>query len=219
MTPEEIANWRRETRTRLIEKRRAVSPIARTAWSGEIERRLYDLLKKTPAEIIAGYAPIRGEFDPVPLLDRLTRGGRRAALPAIIMKGEVMEFRAWDADSEMEHGLFGIPVPKKRDIVIPQTLFIPCVGFDAENYRLGYGGGYFDRTLAALSPRPMAIGLAFELGRLETVYPQPHDIRLDVIVTETGVQKLRPPAPPAKADAEREPEPEPERESGGPGEG
>ena len=63
------------------------------------------------------------------------------------------------------------------------------VGFDAANYRLGYGGGYFDRTLAALSPRPIAIGLGFELSRLATIFPQPHDIPLDLIVTEAGPQR------------------------------
>ncbi len=66
-------------------------------------------------------------------------------------------------------------------------MLIPLVGFDAQGYRLGYGGGYFDRTLAALSPRPRTIGVGFELGRLATIDPQPHDIPFDIIVTEAGI--------------------------------
>ena len=82
--------------------------------------------------------------------------------------------------------MWSIPIPERREIMLPHAVLAPLVGFDRECYRLGYGGGYFDRTLAVLSPRPMAIGVGFELSRIETIYPQPFDIPMDVVVTEAG---------------------------------
>jgi 5-formyltetrahydrofolate cyclo-ligase len=87
----------------------------------------------------------------------------------------------------MEAGVWDIPQPKARNVVVPDVALAPLVGFDAERYRLGYGGGFFDMTLGSLQPRPFAIGVGFELGRLATVYPQPHDVRMNAIVTEDGV--------------------------------
>jgi 5,10-methenyltetrahydrofolate synthetase len=84
--------------------------------------------------------------------------------------------------------VWNIPTPQKRDIVIPHAVLAPLVGFDPKCYRLGYGGGYFDRTLAALSPRPLAIGVGFELSRIRTIYPQPFDIPMDVVVTEVDIR-------------------------------
>jgi 5-formyltetrahydrofolate cyclo-ligase len=89
----------------------------------------------------------------------------------------------------MTPGVYDIPVPAMRDVVVPAVLLVPVVGFDRTNYRLGYGGGYYDRTLAAADPRPMAIGVGFELSRLNTIHPQPHDIPLDAVVTEAGTQR------------------------------
>ena len=82
---------------------------------------------------------------------------------------------------------YGIPVPASGAPVLPQALLIPVVGFDAAGFRLGYGGGYFDRTLASLRPRPLAIGVGFELSRLASVHPERHDEPLDLIVTEVGI--------------------------------
>ena len=83
----------------------------------------------------------------------------------------------------------GIPYPARGELVVPRSLVIPLLGFDRANYRLGYGSGYYDLTLATALPRPAAIGVGFELSRLETVYPQPHDIPMDLIVTELGLQR------------------------------
>lgn len=87
----------------------------------------------------------------------------------------------------MTKGVFDLPVPDGTEVVRPEALLIPPVGFDAQGYRLGYGGGYFDRTLAAMVPQPLKIGVAFELSRIPTIYPQPHDVPMDFIVTEAGV--------------------------------
>ena len=88
----------------------------------------------------------------------------------------------------MARGIWNIPIPAERVVVEPTALLVPLVGFDREHYRLGYGGGYYDRTLGAKSPRPYAIGVGYESGRLATIHPQPHDIPMDAIVTEAGVE-------------------------------
>jgi 5-formyltetrahydrofolate cyclo-ligase len=110
---------------------------------------------------------------------------RVAALPSIL--GERLEFTTWSREAPMRAGEFGIPVPAHGRPVHPDVLFIPCVGFDAARYRLGYGGGYYDRTLARIVPWPLAVGVAFECARLASITPQPHDIQLDAIITEVGV--------------------------------
>jgi 5-formyltetrahydrofolate cyclo-ligase len=96
-------------------------------------------------------------------------------------------FREWWPGSRMTPGVWGIPVPAEGEAVLPATLLVPLVGFDRQGYRLGYGGGYYDRTLAAMPGRPLAIGVGFEQALLDTIHPQPHDVPMDVIVTAQGV--------------------------------
>jgi 5-formyltetrahydrofolate cyclo-ligase len=86
----------------------------------------------------------------------------------------------------MEPGAYGIQVPASKQRMKPQVLLIPCLGIDQNRYRLGYGGGYYDRTLARLSPRPVAVGIGFDCARMASIKPQPHDIRLDLAITEGG---------------------------------
>ncbi len=94
----------------------------------------------------------------------------------------------------MEKGIWDIPTPQVRDVMTPDAIIVPLVGFDERGYRLGYGGGYFDRTLAAAARRPLAIGLGLEDSSLRTIYPQPHDIAMDLIVTDQGVHRAVPAA-------------------------
>jgi 5-formyltetrahydrofolate cyclo-ligase len=188
-------SWRRDTRGRLIASRVGAAADERARWSAAIERHLEALLRAAPPGIVAAYWPVRGEFDPRPLVIRLAEEGWRAALPVIGAPRAPMVFRAWSAEAAMTDSHYGIPVPADAPELAPATLLLPLVGFDAGNYRLGYGGGYFDRTLAALSPRPRTIGLGFELARLDTVHPLAHDIPLDLIVTEAGVQERPSTAP------------------------
>ncbi|MGA8380332.1 MAG: 5-formyltetrahydrofolate cyclo-ligase, partial [Stellaceae bacterium] len=100
-----------------------------------------------------------------------------------------LEYRAWRPGDPLVDGVWNIPVPERRDIVVPQAVLAPLVGFDRDCYRLGYGGGYFDRTLAALAPRPWAIGVGFEASMIETIRPQAHDIPMDLIVTEACLRR------------------------------
>jgi 5-formyltetrahydrofolate cyclo-ligase len=185
----DIRLWRRQQRERLIAARLAVDTERHGRWSKAIERRLAALLDTLPGRVIGFYWPHQGEFDARPLADRLIKQGRSVALPAIVKRRGPLEFRAWRPDAEMETGTYGIPVPKCRHVLVPDILVVPLLGFDARNYRLGYGGGYFDRTLAALVPRPVAVGVGFELSRLASIFPQPYDVAMDFIVTEA---ELRP---------------------------
>jgi 5-formyltetrahydrofolate cyclo-ligase len=185
----EVKQWRRERRAELIARRMAVPAATRRAWGAVIEQAIAELIASSKRQTIGFYWPFKAEFDPRPLVRRLISDGLRAALPAVIEKKAPMEFRLWTPESEMEDGIWNIPVPKRRDVVVPDLVLAPVVGFDAESYRLGYGGGYFDRTLAVLAPRPMAVGVGFELGRLATVYPQAHDIPMNAVATEAGLQR------------------------------
>ena len=135
------------------------------------------------------YWPFKGEFDPRPTVIELLAQEWRAALPVVVAKEHPLTYRAWTPDTRMERGVLGIMVPSYGAPVTPNVVLSPLVGFDAARYRLGNGGGYFDRTLAALEPKPFAIGVGFALGRLATIHPQPHDQPMDVIVTEEGIAR------------------------------
>jgi 5-formyltetrahydrofolate cyclo-ligase len=180
----ELKAWRRAERQRLLALRTRAPAAERRLWSQKIEARLRSLLDKRTDFILGVYWPFQAEFDPRPLIDWLVATGSAVALPAVVDKNGPLEYRAWRPSEELVDGVWGIPVPKAREIVLPQAVLAPLVGFDRRSYRLGYGGGYFDRTLAALSPRPLAIGVGFEMARIDTIYPQAFDIPMDIVVTE-----------------------------------
>ena len=134
--------------------------------------------------------PMKNEPDILPLLTTWRAVGGTtfdALLPVVVDTGAALAFRAWAPDIPMVEDRFGIPTPAVGDFLLPQALLIPLVAFDTAGYRLGYGGGFFDRTLTSLQPRPLAIGVGFELCRVDTIHPEPHDQRLDAVVTEAGV--------------------------------
>ena len=189
MDDDHIEKWRRQERRRLLAERLAVGPEQHRRWSAIIDRRLSLLLEGLPGSVVGLYWPVRGEFDARPLAPRLREQGRATALPTVIERGGRLEYRRWDGETEMAEGFYGIPIPSERRLMDPAIIIVPLLGFDAANYRLGYGGGYFDRTLAALEPRPVAIGAGFETGRLDTVFPRPHDIAMDIVVTEAALQR------------------------------
>ena len=184
----DVGAWRRDTRARLIEARQQIPPSEHHRASSVIVSLLEDVLGKLPPQILSAYWPFKAEVDLRDLLGHLQDDGWRTSLPAVVRPRAPLEFLLWTRDSQMDEGVYGIPVPRDRHPVIPTIVVIPLVAFDAMNYRLGYGGGFFDRTLAAMDPRPRTIGVGFELCRLGTIYPSPQDIPLDLIVTETGVQ-------------------------------
>lgn len=186
-TWDEIKRWRRARRQELIGRRQALPQGERR----HLQARIIGLLEARFPELAGGligfYWPIRGEIGLHPLIRRLVEQGTGAALPVVVEQRRPLEFFAWRPGDRLERGFWDIPVPAQRRVVRPTVLLVPLVGFDPQGYRLGYGGGYYDRTLAAMTPRPRAIGVGYELGRLETIHPQPHDIPMDAIVTEAGV--------------------------------
>jgi 5-formyltetrahydrofolate cyclo-ligase len=185
----ELKAWRRSERQRLLTLRTGAPPDQRRQWGQKIDERLRPLLRDRAGLTLGVYWPFQAEFDPRLLIDWLIAMGSAVALPAVVDKKGPLEYRAWRPGEALVDGVWNIPIPEKREIVVPQGVLAPLVGFDRDCYRLGYGGGYFDRTLAALSPRPLAIGVGFELSQLETIHPQDFDIPMDLIVTEAGVRR------------------------------
>ena len=183
-TPLEIKSWRHQQRQQLIEKRIAVHGYQRKLCQQEILLKLSDILKDMQPGIIAFYWPFKGEIDCRKLVSDILQQGWQAALPAVTKVSSPLEFRQWTPETPLISGVWKIPVPKSRTIVVPNVMLIPLVGFDECHYRLGYGGGYYDRTIIEIEPSPMKIGIGFELARLTTIYPQSYDIAMDIILTE-----------------------------------
>ena len=166
--------------------RLALPEGARAAAEAAIAARLEEGLGTMAPAVLAFCWPVRGEVDCRPLLPKLAGLGWRFCQPVVVERERPMVFRAWTPDSPMATDPHGIPVPAAGEILIPDVALIPLVAFDGQGARLGYGGGYFDRTLASLSPRPLAIGVGFDLARVDSILPGVHDIPMDAIVTETG---------------------------------
>ncbi len=147
-----------------------------------------------PDTVVGAYWPIKGEFDPLPALHRWKEDGelvdqpqlRRIGLPVVNKEHKTMIFRAWYPGCPMEEDAYGIPKPKDTEVIVPTLLFVPCVGYAAGGYRLGYGGGFYDRMLGSLQPRPVTVGLGFGVGFLPDFEPEAHDVPLDAILNEHG---------------------------------
>ena len=180
---------RRAIRQTLLQRREAMDHTTLAALHRAIAGHLAELLARLAPRSIGFTWPYRAEFDALPTVRDWLAGDeqRRAALPVVGDKGAPMTFHIWTPDCVMAFDRYGIPYPAAGDAVTPELLLIPCNGFDARGYRLGYGAGHYDRTLAALKPAPRTLGIAIEDGRIDDLGPQPHDIPMDWIVTEAGV--------------------------------
>ncbi len=176
---------RRALRSRLLALRAGLAD--RVAADARIEANLADLLERLAVRTLGFYWPIQQEFDARRVVSHwlAAQPGRQAALPAVSRPGAPLDFHAWLPDTPMRPGHYGIPVPDGTAALAPDALLIPCVGFSPEKFRLGYGGGFYDRTLAAMPVAPVAIGIGFESCRI-ALAAQPHDLPMDWIVTEQG---------------------------------
>ena len=189
----DVARWRKAERTRLRAARLALSVAERKeigeALAGYLRQVLQDRFGGAQGKVLSAYWPIKGEPDLRPLMADLHEGGVTVALPLVETKAAPLTFRRWTPETRMVRGDWNIPVPPPdAPVVTPDIALAPLVGWTADGYRLGYGGGYFDRTLAALSPKPFVVGIGINAAQIKTIYPQPHDIPLDLILTEKGVQ-------------------------------
>jgi 5-formyltetrahydrofolate cyclo-ligase len=172
------AQWRRDLRA------------AREGLTDRIERearlvaRVEHWLNAIEVNRIAFFWPTRSEPDLSALVERWLRAtpGRVAGLPVI--EGEFLRFAPWTPGVALISGPFDVQIPETEDRIDPQLLLIPCVGIDRMRYRLGYGGGYYDRTLPQMSPRPITAGVGFDSARIESIDPKPHDLQLDVAITD-----------------------------------
>ena len=182
---QDVARWRKAERERLLALRLALSPEYRAAQAAAIAAELDRLIPTDGTELVSVYWPIRGEPDLRPWMQACSERGTRIALPVALAHGEPLTFREWHPGARLAHGLWRIPYPAEGREVTPTTVLAPVVGFDRQAYRLGYGGGFFDRTLAVLRPKPRALGLGYPCTAIETIFPQPHDIPMDRIVTGT----------------------------------
>lgn len=179
--------FRAALRREKLAARMALDAITHLALSSRIEAHLAALLMPFPPQVLAFCAPVRSEFDARPLASLLIERGWRAAMPIVDTPDAPMSFRPWTPSSAMTIDRHGIPIPAESQTIRPAIVLLPLLAFDPRGFRLGYGGGYFDRTLATLVPRPVAIGVGFELAQVPDIRPQAHDIPLDAVVTETGI--------------------------------
>ncbi|WP_226809823.1 5-formyltetrahydrofolate cyclo-ligase [Candidatus Vallotia lariciata] len=178
-------------RTRLVIKRMRFSVTPQRIQADiELAVRLDAVLQRYSPRCIGLFWPVFAEFDVRPVVTRWLRGDstRQAALPVSVTSYSPMVYHAWTPNSQMKEGRHRIPVPRHEDGVIPDLLLVPCVGYDKSRYRLGYGGGYFDRTLATwpkhASP-PVTVGIAYECSRIKSLPHKAHDLPMDIIVTDT----------------------------------
>ena len=186
--PADLKNRRNAERASLIARRLAAPAADHARWSALIEASLRGGFSALEGMIVGFCWPFQGEFDARPFVTDLRRGGARAVLPAVVAKAQPLEFREWWPGVAMARGVYDLPVPDGTSSLTPDVLLIPALGVGPQGDRLGYGGGYFDRTIAALRPKPIAVGLAFELSRIATIEPQAHDVFMDFIVTEGGIE-------------------------------
>jgi 5,10-methenyltetrahydrofolate synthetase len=141
---------------------------------------------------IGAYWPIKGEFDPLPALYRWTEGApdgviRRIGLPVAHRESGSLRFHVWYPGCETELDAYDIPKPKGTEEFAPEMLVVPCLGFGPGGVRLGYGGGFFERTLSSITPRPVTVGVSYTHGFLPLLRSGPKDWPLDAMLTEDGV--------------------------------
>ena len=180
-----------------------------------LQRVLRIWLVGRPDQVIGAYWPIKGEFDPLPALYRWQEDAqlaslgdnqdagqaepamvteslaqhqrRKIGLPVVDKVSKTLSFHAWYPGCPMEEDAYGIPKPKDTEQVAPSLLLVPCVGWGPGGYRLGYGGGFYDRTLSSIAPPPVTVGLGYSMGWLPELLPEAHDVPLDAILSDEGV--------------------------------
>jgi 5-formyltetrahydrofolate cyclo-ligase len=184
----ELAAWRKDQRAHLVALRLGLSADQRAAYGRAIDGYLCRGFPILGQATIGLCWPYQGEYDARPVAEGWRAEGARLALPSVVAKAAPLEFLEWSPQVEMAAGAYDIPVPVGTARVVPTALLIPVVGIGAQGDRLGYGGGFYDRTLAAFARAPITIAIAYEASRVPTTYPQDHDILMDFVVTEAGIE-------------------------------
>lgn len=189
---EALKSWRKHERERLIAERLALDPRTVESFRYSIDLHLSRTFPGLAKVTLALCWPIKNEYDARHLARRLRAQGALTALPVVVAPDKALVFREWHPGVKLARGALGIPYPLSSRAVLPDVVLLPMNGWDAQGFRLGYGGGFFDRTLASLVNSPVTVGVSYELARLETIHPQPWDRPLDYVVTERGVYRRDP---------------------------
>jgi len=179
----DVARLRKTERQRLIAARLAVREAERAMVTAQVSEALDDVVSPHPGQTISLYWPFRGELDLRGWMRTAFNSGARVALPVVKAKYQPLIFREWTPDCRMERGVWNILQPSNETQISPNVVLSPLVGHDPDCFRLGYGGGFFDRTLAAADPKPLIVGVGLPLSAIPTIFPQPHDIPMDVVLT------------------------------------
>lgn len=185
---EDSTAWRKALRQLMTERRGALADGEHERLSTAIVAHLQSTFPVP--ESFAFCWPIKHEPDVRAVVSFWRELGGCAALPVVVAPDKPLAFRTWLPETPLLPDRYGIPTPAVGEWLQPELILLPLNGFDGEGYRLGYGGGFFDRTLASLQPRPLAVGVGFEINRLDSIRPEAHDQRLDWIVTEKGAFRV-----------------------------
>jgi 5-formyltetrahydrofolate cyclo-ligase len=188
----ELKRWRKSERERLIAARMAIAPAVLEAWRQRIDGYLEHSFPGLARCRLAFCWPIKGEYDARHLARTLRDRGTLTALPVVVAPKTPLIFREWHPGVQLARGALDIPYPVGSPDIVPDIVLLPMNGWDAQGYRLGYGAGFFDRTLAAMEKKPVTIGVSYELARLQTIHAQPWDLPMDYVVTERGVYRRDP---------------------------
>jgi 5,10-methenyltetrahydrofolate synthetase len=183
----DVARWRKAERERLIKARCLLSAGYRSDQTAMIAQGLHQVIatSRISAPAVSIYWPIAGEPDLRPWMKTLYQSGACVALPVAVALAQPLTFREWRPDARLERGLWNIPYPSDGRLIVPNVVIAPVVGFDPQCYRLGFGGGFYDRTLATLKPSPLTIGVGYPEAAIRTIFPQSHDIPMHWIVSGT----------------------------------
>jgi 5-formyltetrahydrofolate cyclo-ligase len=184
-----LKHWRKQERERLIAARLGIEPSVLDSWRRRIDGYLERSFPGLARCRLAFCWPIKGEYDARHLARTLRAQGALTALPVVVAPKTPLIFREWHPGIELVKGPLDIPFPLNSQQLTPDAVLLPMNGWDPAGYRLGYGGGFFDRTLASLARKPVTIGVSYELARLDSIRPQPWDIPMDYVVTERGVYR------------------------------
>jgi len=192
MDPALLKSWRRSERERLISARVALAPEILDSWRRRIDGFLERSFPGLARCRVAFCWPIKGEYDARHLARTLRERGALTALPVVVAPKTPLIFREWHPGVQLARGALDIPFPINSPEVAPDAVLLPMNGWDRQGYRLGYGAGFFDRTLASLAKKPLVVGISYELAKLDTIHPQAWDLPMDYVVTERGVYRRDP---------------------------
>lgn len=189
MLDESIEAAKSALRSRALAERARFPESQRPAAAKAAAEFFFSAFQLPKGAVVAAYWPIRDELDCRPVLTRLMDSGQPVCLPVVAGDELPLELRLWEEGAPLYPAGFGtLAPPETAPLAVPDYILMPLLGFDAHGTRLGYGGGYYDRTLAALVRRPVLIGFAFALQELENIPRAEHDVPLDAVVTEAGVR-------------------------------